>query len=84
MIHKVVPDYPEALRQEDIQGTAAVIVTIAPDGHVVDARIGESSGNVVLDASALAAARASTYECPPSQDRPQADLYQVIYTFLVD
>ncbi|MBV8081917.1 MAG: TonB family protein [Candidatus Eremiobacteraeota bacterium] len=84
MIHKVVPDYPEELRNEGIQGTASVIVTIAPDGSVLAVRIGQSSGNAVLDSSALAAARASAYACPQAQGRPEADLYQVIYTFLVD
>lgn len=40
----------------------AVVLTIAPDGQLVDARIAQSSGVMALDQAALDAARRSTYE----------------------
>lgn len=84
LVRKVQPDYSEAMKSAGIAGTTAVIVEIAPDGRVISARVGESSGNSTLDNAALAAARASTYACPPAPDRPQADLYEVIYVFQLD
>jgi TonB family protein len=83
MLHKVVPRYPEVEKSEDIQGTVVIVVEIGPDGQVLSARTGQSSGSGALDDSALTAARASTYACPPDPTRPAADLYQVIYTFEV-
>lgn len=84
MLRKIQPDYPEFVKSAGIQGTASVIVAIGPDGQVQSARIGESSSNASLDNAALAAARASTYSCPPAQGRPGTELYQVIYQFKLD
>jgi periplasmic protein TonB len=83
MLRKVQPDYPDSVKGAGIQGTTIVIVAIGPDGQVVSARVGESSGNSTLDNAAVAAARASTYACPPTASH-QTDLYQVIYVFAMD
>jgi TonB family protein len=83
MLRKVRPDYPDSVKGAGIQGTTIVIVAIGPDGQVVSARVGESSGNSTLDNAAVAAARASTYACPPTASH-QTDLYQVIYVFAMD
>ncbi|HME82746.1 MAG TPA: energy transducer TonB [Candidatus Eremiobacteraceae bacterium] len=84
MLHRVVPDYSDSLRGAGVEGTVSIIVAIGPDGQVVSAHVGESSGNALLDNAALSAARASTYACPPADGRPAADLYRVIYTFQLD
>jgi len=84
MLHRVVPDYSDSLRGEGVQGTVAIIVAIGSDGQVLSVRVGETSGNALLDNAALNAARESTYACPPADGRPAADLYQVIYTFQLD
>ena len=84
MTRKIQPDYPDWIKQAGIQGTAIVILSMGPNGDVLSARIGDSSGNAALDQAALAAARASAYECPPGVGRAGTDLYQVIYTFRLD
>ncbi len=83
IVHKVEPVYPDVVKQGGYQGTVAVILSIGPNGEVLSARVGESSGNQALDDSALAAARASTYQCPPAAGR-EVELYQVIYRFTLD
>jgi periplasmic protein TonB len=83
MLRKIQPDYPEGVKSAGIQGTTIVVVAIGPDGQVVSARVGESSGNSTLDNAAVAAARVSTYACPPTASH-QTDLYQVIYVFSLD
>ncbi len=83
MVRRIQPDYPESVKSAGIQGTTIVVVAIGPDGQVVSARVGESSGNSTLDNAAVAAARASTYACPPTASH-QTDLYQVIYVFSLD
>ncbi len=44
---------PPALAQLGISGTALVEVTMAPNGHVVSARIVQSGGNPLIDSTAL-------------------------------
>jgi protein TonB len=84
MSRKIQPDYPDWIKSAGIQGTAIVILSMGPNGDVLSERIGDSSGNAALDQAALAAARASSYECPPDVGRGGTDLYQVIYTFRLD
>ena len=84
MTRKIQPDYPDWIKSAGIQGTAIVILSMAPNGEVLSARIGDSSGNAGLDQAALNAARASAYACPAETGRGGPDLYQVIYTFRLD
>jgi periplasmic protein TonB len=46
-------DVPPALAQLGISGTAMVLITVAPDGHVLSAKIVRSSGNPLIDQTAL-------------------------------
>jgi len=57
----VQPIYPGFDALFGIEGTTMVYVTIAPDGHVVDARVDTSSGHKELDESALMAAHQSFF-----------------------
>ena len=77
--NKVQPEYPELAKQQGIQGTAVVMVTISASGALVSAKIYQSSGNPLLDNAALRAARASTFK-PPSL---QSD-YLIDYVFQLD
>lgn len=48
---------PQALAQLGVSGTAIIRITVAPDGHVISARIIKSSGIPLIDQTALAHAR---------------------------
>src|ERR1700736_498190 len=61
VLRAVIPVEPQIAQMQGIHGTVVVLVTLAPDGTVTDARI-DSSPSAVLNASALAAARASTFQ----------------------
>jgi hypothetical protein len=60
VVRVVAPDMPAIGRQEGIYGTVLVGVTVAADGAVSRVRIFRSP-STILNAAALAAARASTY-----------------------
>ncbi len=84
ILRKVEPDYPDSEKQAGISGTVVVVISIAPDGQVLSARVGASSGNAALDRAAVDAAQRSTYACPHEAGRPEAELYQVVYQFRLD
>lgn len=84
IINKVSPEYPQMARDENIQGDVTVRVTIGPQGQVVAAVISSSSGNPLLDAAALKAARETTYRAPTLNGVPTQRDYLVIYTFRMD
>ena len=83
-IHKVEPDYPELASQQNIQGDVTVRITIGADGNVLAASISSSSGNPLLDAAALKAARASTFKPPTVNGVATQRDYLIIYTFRLD
>jgi len=56
------PQYPESARSLGLGSvTVFVLVTIAPNGRLIDARVSASSGNADIDRAAVAVARSSTY-----------------------
>jgi TonB family protein len=57
----VRPIYPGFDALFGVTGTTAVYVTIAPDGHVLNAQVDKSSGHRELDAAAIAAMRQSFF-----------------------
>jgi len=63
------PAYPEICRQAGIEGTTVVKMLIDIDGSVIDVKILKSSGNQLLDQSAIAAARKSTFTPAKQRDR---------------
>jgi TonB family protein len=77
--NRVIPEYPELVKEQGIQGTAVVEVTIAPSGALLSAKIYQSSGNPLLDNAALKAARASTFK----QATYQND-YLIDYVFQIE
>jgi len=83
-VHKVTPDYPEIARDENIEGSVTVRVTIGPDGQVEAAVVVQSSGNAQLDDAALKAARDSIYRAPLLNGQPTTRDYLIVYTFALD
>lgn len=80
--HQVQPDYPEIAKMQNAQGSAVVLATIGPDGKVIDARIERSTGNKLLDSSALAAARESGFQPPLIDGKPATETYRLVYSFV--
>ena len=83
-IHKVQPEYPEMAKEQNIQGTVIVLITIGPSGNVVTASIAESSGNAALDKAALEAAQQSTFRPPLANGIPTTRQYKIEYDFQLD
>jgi protein TonB len=52
---------PPALAQLGLSGTAVVHIVVGPDGHVISATIAQSSGNGLVDQTALDHARNATF-----------------------
>lgn len=80
-VSEVRPDYPEIAREQGASGTAVIYVTIGPKGSVISARVGQSTGNSLLDQSALRAARASSFAPPRIDGKPATETYRVVYQF---
>jgi len=80
-VSQVQPIYPEIARNQGIQGTTIVLVTVGPSGNVISQSIGQSAGNRLLDGAALDAARASRFQAPEVDGHPATQTYRVVYTF---
>ena len=57
VVFRSSPVYPSLARRSGIEGKVIVLVVVTPSGRVSNARVGSSSGNGLLDAAALKAAR---------------------------
>lgn len=75
------PVYPERARRAGTEGRVTVRLRISAAGEVVSAEVAESSGSASLDASALAAARASTFDPASTGDRPVPAEASATYRF---
>jgi protein TonB len=80
-VSQIQPIYPEIPKSQGIQGTAIVLVTVGPAGNVISQSIGQSTGNKLLDAAALDAARASKFQAPEVDGHPATQTYRIVYTF---
>jgi TonB family protein len=78
---QVQPEYPPIARDQGVQGTAIVLATIGPDGKVISAHIDQSTGDRMLDAAALDAARQSGFEPPIINGKPATETYRLVYNF---
>jgi TonB family protein len=54
-VNCIVPNYPTAWIDDDVQGTVRLAVLVDSDGSVKDAKVVESSGRKVLDKASLRA-----------------------------
>jgi TonB family protein len=79
--NRVQPDYPEVAREQNIQGTAIVLVTVGPKGNVISQRLERSAGHPLLDQAALTAAAHSSFLPPKIDGKPATETYRVSYTF---
>lgn len=64
------PDYPELARKMNLHGVARVLLTVAPDGKVVDVK--EVGGNPVLVSALAKAAKKWRYEPAERQSLVEA------------
>ena len=80
-VDRVAPVYPDIAREQGAQGTAIVLATVGPKGNVVSVSLDQSTGNKVLDQSALAAARSSRFQPPEIDGKPATETYRIVYTF---
>jgi TonB family protein len=68
-LHTVMPQYPEAAREEGIQGEVFIRVFVDTTGSVVEAEVFKSA-HPALDSAALAAAREWTFTPAVCLNRP--------------
>jgi TonB family protein len=87
-IARIKPQYPEFAREENAQGQVIIHIVLDARETLLDARVAKSSGNDLLDAAALKAARKSTYAPPkmaPSAPKiPLVSTYSVMYIFALN
>ena len=83
-VDRVSPSYPDIAREQGAQGTAIVLATVGPKGNVISVQIDQSTGNKLLDQSALAAARTSRFQPPQIDGKPATETYRIVYTFDVN
>jgi len=80
-VDRVAPVYPDIAREQGAQGTAIVLATVGPKGNVLAVALDQSTGNKVLDQSALSAARTSRFAPPEIGGKPATETYRIVYTF---
>ncbi len=61
------------MAQLGVSGTAIVQITVAPDGHVISAKVVRTGGNALIDQTAYAHAMAAKFP-PFSADMPSSSL----------
>lgn len=78
---RVQPEYPEIAREQNISGTAVVLVTVGPKGNVLSQRLEKSAGHPLLDQAALSAAAHSSFLPPKIDGKPATETYRIVYDF---
>jgi protein TonB len=75
----VVPEQPEGT--EGVFGKVIVAVSLAADGTVVNVKLGQSSGNALLDQAAMDAAKRSKFHSERDNcvDHPGTYAYRVLF-----
>lgn len=79
--HRVTPSYPDSALQARKAGRVLVTVQVNALGQATAASVTASSGNPVLDAAAVRAARASTYHPRCVLGVPLPDTVSIPYNF---
>src|SRR5204862_5838153 len=62
MVFKPHIDYPYEARRSKITGNGIIVVTVAADGTVSDASMGQSTGSPILDNTATSAFRRARFK----------------------
>jgi periplasmic protein TonB len=81
LVHQGNADYPMMARDQGVQGTTIVLVSVTASGAVSSASVAQSSGNKLLDASALRAAYQSRFQPATRNGAPVASSARLVYTF---
>lgn len=76
------PDIPVDVRSEDTNGIATVKVSLDSSGQVLDAAVGESTGNSSLDVVAVGMARNARYSAALHDCKPVAGSYTFSVKFV--
>ena len=75
-------NYPEAARTARLYGSLRLLVAIAADGSLVDARVLDSSGHRVLDEAAVRIVRLAAPFAPfPTGMRRNTDVLEIVRTW---
>jgi TonB family protein len=74
-------DYPQAAEENNVSGTARVLVKIGPEGQTEKEGIAFSSGSKLLDDAALTALNRSTFTGASYDGVPVEAAYYVLYEF---
>ena len=69
-INLAQPTYPETLKQAGVQGETVVKALIETDGSIKIAEISSSSGNTLLDTTALTAVLISSFKPARHKGKP--------------
>ncbi len=84
MVKSTSPEYPQTAKKKGIEGDVWVKSLIDKTGKVVKAEVGKSSGNTLLDKSALEAAFKFKYLPGIQDDKPVACWVSYKVTFKLD
>jgi TonB family protein len=82
-LHTVAPRYPEAAREEGIQGDVFIRVFVDTTGSVVEAEVFKSA-HPALDSAALAAAREWTFTPAVCLNRPVSQYVCIPVRFVLE
>ena len=79
-VRAMQPDIPPMAQQQGIQGVVKVLVSLDADSHITDTKI-ISSPSVILNRSALTAARGSVYQTEIRDCKPIPSQYVFAATY---
>jgi protein TonB len=82
-IAMVRPEYPDAARQEDLEGVVVLRVTIAPDGTVSDVSV-VSSDEAVFNEPAVTAVRQWKWQPATQEGKPVSSTVSIPLSFSLD
>jgi TonB family protein len=72
LLLEIEPSYPEPARKQGLQGVVSLYLLVSDRGNVEQAKVGKSSGHEILDAAAVAYAKALAFEPAIKDGRPTA------------
>ncbi len=81
VVKEAKTNYPDAARAVGASGTSIVAVAIDPDNSIADAWVQGTADDATLDAAALAAAQASTYQAARLYCQAVPSIFYLTVTF---
>lgn len=73
------PDYPEAAKEQGVQGKANIGVTVGPSGAILAVWLLKSSGSQLLDDAGMRTAKQTRYDEPLLNGKPTAATFVIDY-----